>query len=254
MQLSYTSKARRPLYHQLTGISTYLGRYGISRGNPTLKPQISQDLSFSAVWKFMQLSVSYRVFKDAIINAATAQPDLPNIIVLRPINYGKNFPMINAGVSATPTIGVWTPRISLGINKQWLTLRYMGEDVELTKPVLLLALGNTFTFPKGFMLNIDYNFQGKGHILAYEMVKPMHQLDISLRKSFFNDALTVELRGIDLFALREENTHLYSGVYQILESKRLDANEFVVTIRYNFNSAKSKYKGTGAGERERNRL
>jgi hypothetical protein len=64
----------------------------------------------------------------------------------------------------------------------------------------------------------------------------------------------VELRGIDLFALREENTHLYSGVYQILESKRLDANEFVITIRYNFNSAKSKYKGTGAGERERNRL
>ena len=254
LQLSYIAKARRPLYHQLTNISSYLGRYGISKGNSTLKPQISQDLSFSAVWNFMQLSASYQVFKDAIINVATAQPDLPNIIVLRPINYGKNFPMINARVSATPTIGVWTPRISLGVHKQWLTLSYLGEAVELTKPVLLFALGNTFTFPKGFMLNVDYNFQGKGHILAFEMVKPMHQLDISLRKSFFNDALIVELRGIDLFALREENTHLYSGVYQILESKRLDANEFVITIRYNFNSAKSKYKGAGAGERERNRL
>jgi hypothetical protein len=254
LQLSYTAKARRPLYHQLTNISSYLGRYGISRGNPTLKPQISQDLSFSAVWKFMQLSASYQVFKDAIINAATAQPDLPNIIVLRPINYGKNFPMINARVSATPTIGVWTPRVSLGINKQWLTLSYMGEDVELKNPVLLLALGSSFTFPKGFMLDVDYSFQGKGHILAFEMIKPMHQLDISLRKSFFNDALIVELRGIDLFALREENTHLYSGVYQIIESKRLDANELIITIRYNFNSAKSKYKGTGAGERERNRL
>ena len=231
-----------------------MGRYGISKGNPTLKPQISQDLSFSAVWNFMQLSVNYQVFKDAIINAATAQPDLPNIIVLRPINYGKNFPMINAGVSATPTIGVWTPRISLGVNKQWLTLRYMGEDVELTTPVLLFALGSTFTFPKGFMLNVEYNLQGKGHILAYEMVEPLHELEISLSKSFFNDALTVELRGLDIFALRHEKTHLYSGVYQILESKRLDSNELVITIRYNFNSAKSKYKGTGAGERERNRL
>lgn len=254
LQLSYSAKARRPLYHQLTNISSYLGRYGISKGNPTLKPQISQDLSFSAVWNFMQLSVNYQVFKDAIINAATAQPDLPNIIVLRPINYGKNFPMINARVSATPTIGVWTPRISLGISKQWLTLSYMGEDVELKKPVLLLALGSTFTFPKGFMLNVDYNLQGKGHILAYEMMEPMHQLDIALSKSFFNDALTVELKGLDLFALRHEKTHLYSGVYQILESKRLDANELVITIRYNFNIAKSKYKGTGAGESERKRL
>lgn len=162
--------------------------------------------------------------------------------------------MINARVSATPTIGVWTPRISLGVNKQWLTLNYMGEDVELTTPVLLFALGSTFTFPKGFMLNVEYNLQGKGHILAYEMVEPLHELEISLSKSFFNDALTVELRGLDIFALRHEKTHLYSGVYQILESKRLDSNELVITIRYNFNSPKSKYKGTGAGERERNRL
>ncbi len=254
LQLSYTAKARRPLYHQLTNISSYLGRYGISRGNPTLKPQISQDLSLSAVWKFMQMSVSYQVFKDAIINAATAQPDLPNVIVIRPINYGKNFPMINARVSASPTIGFWTPRISLGISKQWLTLSYLGEDVELTKPVLLFAMGNTFSFPKGFMLNVEYNLQGKGHILAYEMVEPLHELQIALSKSFFNDALTVELRGLDLFALRHEKRYLLSGVYQILESKRLDANELVITIRYNFNSAKSKYKGTGAGERERNRL
>ena len=45
--------------------------------------------------------------------------------------------MINAGISH-PTIGVWTPRISLGVHKQWLTLSYLGEAVELTKPVLLL--------------------------------------------------------------------------------------------------------------------
>jgi len=174
--------------------------------------------------------------------------------VIRPINYGKNFPMINARVSASPTIGFWTPRISLGINKQWLTLSYMGEDVELTKPVLLFAIGNTFSFPKGFMLNVEYHLQGKGHILAYEMVEPLHELEIALSKSFFNDALTVELRGLDLFALRHEKRHLISGVYQILESTRLDSNELVITIRYKFNNVKSKYKGTGAGESERKRL
>ena len=59
----------------------------------------------------------------------------------------------------------------------------MGEDVELTTPVLLFALGSTFTFPKGFMLNVN-TISGEGAHLAYEMVEPLHELEISLSKSF----------------------------------------------------------------------
>lgn len=253
-QLSYTAKSRRPLYYQLNNSSLYLGRYGISRGNPMLKPQIIQDISFSSVWKFMQLSVSCHIFKNAIINAAKVDPNVPNTFVLQYINYGKKLPVLNTMLSANPTIGIWSPRVTFGIRKQWLALPYLGEDVQLKKPVFIFALGSTFAFPKGFMLDVDYNFQGKGHVLANEMLKPIHQLDISLRKSFFKDALSVELRGIDLFALRRERLSLYSNMYSILQESRFDSNEIVITIRYNFNSAKSKYKGSGAGERERSRL
>jgi hypothetical protein len=33
-----------------------------------------------------------------------------------------------------------------------------------------------------------------------------------------------------------------------------DSREFVLTLRYNFNTTRSKYKGTGAGNDEKNRL
>lgn len=254
MNLSYDAKSRRPTYHLLSSASLYLGRYGISQGNPMLKPQINQNISFAATWKFMQLFVNCQIFKDAIISSATSQPDLPNIIVLRYINYSKKFPLIKAMLSANPTIGVWTPHISLGVQKQWLAIPYMGQDVELKNPVPLLSLGSTFSFPKGFMLNVEYNFQGKGHVLAFERVEPIHQIDVFLRKSFLNNTLSIELRGVDLFALRHEKVHLYSGKYELIQGTRLDSNEFIVTIRYNFNSAKSRYKGTGAGEREKGRF
>ena len=36
--------------------------------------------------------------------------------------------------------------------------------------------------------------------------------------------------------------------------QELDSRDFYVTLRYKFNTARSKYKGTGAGQSERKRF
>lgn len=41
---------------------------------------------------------------------------------------------------------------------------------------------------------------------------------------------------------------------ELYQLNRYDSREFELTVRYKFNSAKSKYKGTGAGEAEIKRL
>ena len=46
---------------------------------------------------------------------------------------------------------------------------------------------------------------------------------------------------------------MYS-IYEINQVNRRDSREFVFTLRYNFDSAKSKYKGTGAGEAQKSRM
>ena len=46
----------------------------------------------------------------------------------------------------------------------------------------------------------------------------------------------------------------YSGDYNIYQKNSYDNREFSVTIRYKLNTAKSKYKGTGAGESQKNRM
>ena len=79
-------------------------------------------------------------------------------------------------------------------------------------------------------------------------------MNISVRKSFLNDALSVELRGNDIFNTNKISYSMYSGDYYLYQKSIWDKQEFVATVRYKFNAAKSKYRGTGAGSEQKNRL
>ena len=253
-QLSYAVKTSRPSYRNLTNAIQYIDRYSYTKGNPYLVPEINHDLSFAAVWKFLQFSASYQVEQRKILHWGTAPDDMQNIIMLHYTNFDRNIPKIQAVLSASPTIAFWYPRLNVGIQKQWLEIEYLGKAADPGKPIPFVGFGNTFKIPKGFMATLDYNYTGKGNQYIYELMKPTHQLDISLRKSFLNDALSIEIKGVDLFKGRGDIVRMISDIYEIHQKNEFDSREFVLTIRYNFNSARSKYKGTGAGEQQKSRM
>ena len=253
-QLSYAVKTSRPSYRNLTNAIQYIDRYSYTKGNPYLVPEINHDLSFAAVWKFLQFSASYQVEQRKILHWGTAPDDMQNIIMLYYTNFDRNIPKIQAVLSASPTIAFWYPRLNVGIQKQWLEIEYLGKAADLGKPIPFVGFGNTFKIPNGFMATLDYNYTGKGNQYIYELMKPTHQLDISLRKSFLNDALSIEVKGVDLLKGRSEIIRMISDMYELNQKNAFDSREFVLTIRYKFNSAKSKYKGTGAGEQQKSRM
>ena len=253
-QLSYAVKTSRPSYRNLTNAIQYIDRYSYTKGNPYLVPEINHDLSFAAVWKFLQFSASYQVEQRKILHWGTAPDDMQNIIMLYYTNFDRNIPKIQAVLSASPTIAFWYPRLNVGIQKQWLEIEYLGKAADLGKPIPFVGFGNTFKIPNGFMATLDYNYTGKGNQYIYELMKPTHQLDISIRKSFLNDALSIEVKGVDLLKGRSEIIRMISDMYELNQKNAFDSREFVLTVRYKFNSAKSKYKGTGAGEQQKSRM
>ena len=253
-QLSYAVKTQRPSYHQLRNSVTYIDRYSLDKGNPTLRQQITHNLSLSGAWQFFQLSASYSLLKDAFVQWGTAQPENPDAMMLTTINYAKPIPQMSAYLVASPKIGCWMPSLTVGLQKQWFDMEYRGKTVSLSKPICVAYLTNIIQLPKNYMLQLDMSYQGKGHTLVYEMLSHNYALDLSVRKSFLNDALTIELEGTDILNSRRDNVRLRSGDYSILQYNHFDIREAVLTLRYKFNSAKSKYKGTGAGESAKSRM
>ena len=253
-QLSYTVKTQRPSYHQLRNSVTYIDRYSLDKGNPTLQPQTTHNLSLTSAWKFLTLSTAYKVKKGAFVQWGEAQPDNPDAMMLTTHNYGKSIPELSAFISASPKIGCWMPNLTIGAVKQWFDMEYRGEVISLNKPICVVNFTNIVQLPRQYMINASVYYQSKGQSLVYEMLSHIYFLDLSVQKSFLNDALTVELEGTDLFNSRYDNAMLRSGVYSIVQYNRYDTRELVLTLRYKFNSAKSKYKGTGAGESAKSRM
>ena len=252
-QLSYATKTFRPSYSQLSNAIIYIDRYSYTKGNPYLLPEINHDLSFAAVWNFIQFAASYQVTQRAIVHLGTYQEGNENGILLYYNNLDRNIPLFHAMLSASPTIAFWYPRLTAGFQKQWLSIEYLGKEKDMSKAIPFVAFGNSFKLPKGFTADFDYSFTGTGNMRVYEQVKPIHSLEVSLRKSFLKDALSVELRGSDLLRTKSISK-MFSGPYDITQSNMFDSRQFSLTLRYKFNSANSKYKGTGAGEQQKSRM
>ena len=252
--LNYSAKTSRPHYSYLSNSLVYIDRYCMQKGNPLLRPEMNHDVSLAAVWKFVQAGISYQTVKNAILETATAQEGTDNAILIYHDNFYKNIPTMQVMVAATPTIGIWHPRLTLALVKQWLTMESLGEEVKMNQALPVIQFDNTLTLPKGFTLNCDYTFQGKGDSRVYHMLKPTNTLNASVRKSFLKNALAVEVFANDILDDESTEMRMYSNAYSLRMWSKRSMRTYGITLRYNFNTTQSKYKGTGAGTTQKRRM
>ena len=252
-QLSYAARTQRPSYSQLSNNVLYANRFTWQTGNPRLKPTITHDITAVAMWRFVQAMVSYKLNRDYIFYWGTTVEGQSAVTLLNRINHGR-LPQLTVFVSASPTIGLWNPSIGAGMLKQWLTMTAAGEERRYNKPVFMAQWNNVFNLPAGFIVNADFNYQSRGNVQNLEMKDEHYVLNIGVRKSLLNDALSLELRGNDLLHRMKDGTLMYFERAMMYDKSWSDTRSVTLTVRYKFNTARSKYRGTGAGHDARGRM
>jgi hypothetical protein len=151
-------------------------------------------------------------------------------------------------------VGIWSPQASIGVTAQSLELEIRGEQVSMNHPMPIVSFNNSFTLPKGFLITVDSRFQGKGFHQNFRITRNQFVVNAGITKSFFEDRLSLTLKGHDLFHGRKMGIFAYNDRLDIYQYSEWDSRELELTIRYKFNSAKNRYKGNGAGDREINRM
>ncbi|MDD4728176.1 MAG: outer membrane beta-barrel family protein, partial [Dysgonamonadaceae bacterium] len=253
LQLSYTAKTKRPTYRQLSSNVFYGNRFTLQTGNPFLKPATIHDVTLVGTWKFLQLMASYKNEKNTVIYWAEQLEENPAVTLLAYRNLEK-LPSLSAFLTASPTFGIWSPQASVGFIKQKLTITTNSIPIVLNKPMPIASLNNSFSLPMNVLFSLDLSFQGKGNYQNVYLSENISVVNIGLTKSFLNDQLQVSLKGHDLFRGQKDANLLYNHQMDLYQLNQYDSREVELTVRYKFNSAKSKYKGTGAGQKEINRL
>ena len=252
-QLSYSVKTSRPSYSQLSNNVSYMNRFTRQTGNPYLDNETNHRVELSGVWKFIQFMVNYKDSRNAIIYWAEQIPEDEAITMISRKNV-KSLKSMTAYISAALKIGIWAPQINLGMQKPWFTLHTDVASYRLNRPIFMGNFNNAFSLPCGITLNVDYRYQSKGNTMNVYLAKEQHVLDVSISKSFLKDALTLEIKGNDLLYKCWDADLLYNQKMELLQVSKRGTRDLQFTLRYKFNTTRSKYKGTGAGNAELNRL
>ena len=251
-RLSYSRNINRPAFSQLSGNVKYINRYTYESGNPYLKPSYRDNLSLALNYKWLTGMIDYARVHDYIITSYSSYKDDPTIALLRKDN-AQGYDNLSLMVSAAPTFGKYHPQLMVATQMQNLEVQYRGETRKMNSPMTIVRFNNAINLPFDSWLNADFSWRSAGDTENIHLAESW-QFDISLYKAFWNDRLTVKLACTDLFGSIRQKATIYSDIREIYLDKRLDTRNLELTVRYNFNPAKSKYRGQGAGNDVKSRF
>ncbi|WP_315319746.1 TonB-dependent receptor domain-containing protein [Prevotella aurantiaca] len=253
LQLSYSAKTSRPSYNQLGTNVAYMNRFTRQSGNPTLKPETLHNITLVSSWNWLTFVANYTQTHNKIMYWNEQESTDENITNLRYRNF-KRFPALTLSLTAAPTIGVWSPQLTLFCQKQWFDIERLGSKFDLSKPIWGMQWNNSFEFKHDWTAEAFLQVNSSGITKNTELTRTTCAFNFSVRKAFLNDRLSVIVGVDDLFNRTANHVILYTNNLKTSINEGYDSRQAYVTLRYKFNTARSKYKGTGAGESERKRF
>ena len=262
LMLNYSAKTERPSYANLSSAVRYNSRYILQSGNAQLRPELIHDVSLAAVWNFVTLMVEYTHTDNAIMTWSVPVDDKGTVLV-KPVNVDAPYRRMTAFVNLTPTIGVWNMNYTFGLQPQWFSadLEDAREESGIRhadfsgKPVFFAQLFNTVTLKGGWQFELGAALTSKGRTENVYLYHNTCDLNAAIQKTLLKDgSLVLRLEGSDLIRKAGYDIKADFGSHSILQTNLMDTQKIKFSIRYRFNTAKSKYRGTGAGADSKSRM
>lgn len=252
MQLTYASDVSRPSYHALRDGVQYDNRYTYESGNPFLLPSISQNLSYSFSWDWISFTASYAQVSNKICNIMQVYAANPKATLTRPENM-PTYHNVQTTLSLRPVWGLWHPALEMTFYKQWFKINVNDNKTNLNNPIAFFNVTNTFD-TKWATASLIIRAQTGGNIENTFIRKGYLGVDLSLYKSWGQGRCSLQLYAKDLLGTADMHRTFYSNSQKVAYYDAYSSSMLTLTFRYRFNTTKSKYKGTGAGISQRDRM
>ena len=259
--LAYSFKTIRPDYNSLSDRITYINSYTLLQGDPKLKNATMQEVSINARYKWLNLFAAYERRDNTLSQLPYAYGN-EGMIMMKRVNLKDPVRNLAIFLSANPTFGIWSPSWTVGGQKFWNTMEFDDPRSETgkvketyTKPIFFIDLNNAFRLPHRWQLEANMNIQTKGDVINFHMESASYRLGFVVQKCWLkNDALCLRASISDVLQRSVQDMSMSCGGYQMTESQVRSNHRLNISLRYTFNASKSKYKGTGAGQAERQRM
>ena len=253
---SYQCFRRNPAYSTLSTAINYRSKYEYQTGNPYLRPTTTHYVSWTTNYRWVHAELYYQYIKNLNYSFQVAYDDTnhPGVI----LDDRRNVPQCqNYGleINVTPKIGIWQMNYSADFYFNNRDLEAIGIKHKWNGLGTYFNLDNTLSLPHDWLLNIrmelqPYNEQG------CSQTKTTSVINLRLSRQFLKDrSLSVAIFANDIFHTRYIEMTAYGGINVRTQFKEYrDARRIGINLSWKFNATRSRYKGSHAGQSERNRL
>lgn len=213
--------------------------------------EISKNLNYELAYKWLTFDMTYSHTSHTMMSNVETYKDNLAIGLLKPVN-GKAYNHVEASINLRPSFGIWYPSFTASVTKQWLDMDAHDGKIS-NNPMAVFRFNNTFN-TKLAMLTWMMSYTTKGYERNICLYKPRFCTNVSVYKAFLKERLSFQLFVYDLFGTDDIHMSAHYGKMKEMILDQQSTSKVSLTVRYKFNTTRSKYKGTGAGESQKNRM
>ena len=266
LSLSYRRDIQRPAYANLTSSTIYVNRYTYQSGNPYLQPTYTHSLVLNASYKWANLSLNYARNKDVVTMSTEPFPgsEDPLVSLVRPINSADDYNQFTVNLSASPSFQFSIFNSQLNWHPMWYAFAIFqnyksptadGSILTLTRPYFTFVWQNDIELPKNFRLHAAAQWANKGDYNNNRIISNRFNVELGIQRDFNLrrlGQLTLDVRCVDIFNTNKTDAIIY-GIRELSVSNPA-RRTFLIDLVWKFNEARSKYRGSGAGEKQKARM
>lgn len=250
-QLNANEKIHRPSYRQLSNFMQYDNRFLYEGGNPTLQPEKVFNAETMIMYKWLNISIGYKYLKDVMAWTKYVYPG-KEFAYTTVLNFDRN-QQLYASINVSPRFGIFRPTWKFNYSQQFFDTKKYGANKALSKPLLSCLLDNHFALSETMGAAVSL-YAATANADGFLINKSNYSVNLRFNKSFANRTWIIYLSANDIFKTAKERWTMY-GLGSGTTKDCYNYNRSVsLQVTYNFNAKRSKYKGTGAGNEEKNRL
>lgn len=136
------------------------------------------DVQLFGMWNGFMLQADFTRSLDAYAFVKQLYPADNLQLLMHPVNIDVS--ALNLYLVWSKPVRRWTPNVTLGMYRQWLTL----DDTSYEKPIFSYYVDNTFSFPHGWMITANFHGQTQGDMHTNRFGATRFAMGASVGKNF----------------------------------------------------------------------
>lgn len=247
--LLYSRRQDKPRYEDLNPFEYLLDELSYWKGNPFLKPQISNKLILSYVWNSLSLNLSYSKLDDYFTSITDALGTTKTVMTTK--NIGAQQQVGLEGLFSKRLTPWWDFSANLGLYYFVNKLDYETYKEEYKRPSCLVSVSNSVLLPLGLHLELSGRYNSKRQGGSYEVIKPNGSLDIGLSRMWADDRLRLSFLMTDIFHTDRWDNYGHKGALDLTTWFGSESRKVILRLSYSLGKQKFNKVESSLGELDR---